>query len=81
MIRERLVALFFQFPDLSLDFSLVDALDLMVRMHIDPESLAQGRQKVFFIHLGMALQGFVIDARRDLAHLRHGLPFEFLKRM
>src|SRR4029453_13798212 len=81
VIRERLVSLLFQIPDLGLQLGLVNSFYLVVRMHIDPESLAQGRQQVFFIHLGMALQGFVIDARCDLAQLCHRLPLEFLKRM
>src|SRR4029453_8278811 len=79
--RQSLVALLFQFLDLHLHFLLVDALDLVMGVHFDPESLTQGGQQVLLVHLTMALHGFVLDARGDLTQLCDGLPFQFLKRM
>ena len=81
VVRQGLVSLLFKLTDLRLHFTLVDALYLVMRMHFDPECIAQRRQQVFFIHLGVAVHGFVIDTGRDFAQLRHGLPLEFLKRM
>src|SRR5204863_4173396 len=73
---ERLVALFLPLADLGLDRGLVDALHLVVHVHVDVERLADRREQMVLVQLRVALHGFVLDAGRDLAQLGEGF---FLK--
>src|SRR3954466_1199484 len=70
---KRVVPLLLPLADLRLHRGLVDALHLVVNVHVDVERLADRLEQVVLVHLRRALHRFVLDAGRDLAQLGNGL--------
>src|SRR5262249_28055286 len=73
---ERFVALLLPVVDLRLGRGLVDALDLVVHVHVDVERLAQRHEQMVLVELGVALDRLVLDPGRDLAQLRERLGLQ-----
>src|SRR5207248_4290922 len=73
---ERLVALFLPLADLGLDRGLVDALDLVVHVHVDVECLAERSEQMVLVQLRVALDRLVLDSGRDLAQLGERLALQ-----
>src|SRR5215472_10686539 len=73
---ERLVALFLPLVDLRLGRPLVDALHLVVHVHVDVEGLAQRREQVVLVELGVALHRVVLNAGRNFAQLGERLGLQ-----
>src|SRR5262249_10648579 len=74
----RLVPLALEFPDLGLDFSLIQAHDLVILVQIQTKRLAKRPKQVVLVHLGVALHCLVALRLCDVAKLGHRLPLEFL---
>ena len=53
-----------------LDLGLVQPHHLVVFVHVDVQGLAQGDQEVLLVHLRMALDRLMLDARRSRAARR-----------
>ena len=51
---------------------------LVVFEHVDAECVADGRQEMILVHLGVALDGFMLYAGRDLPQLGHFLVLEII---
>src|SRR5882672_6466876 len=75
-VVERVVALLLPLVDLHLGRGLVDALHFVVHVHVDVERLAQRREQVVLVELGVALYRFVLDPGRDLAQLGERLGLQ-----
>src|SRR5438046_3666225 len=76
---ERLVALFLPLADLGFDRGLVDALDLVVHVHVDAERLAERGEQMVLVQLRVALHRLVLDSGRDLAQLGERLALQLRK--
>ena len=67
MGRDGARAASFQFLNPGFDGGLVDAHHVVMRMHLNVQGLAQGDDQMFFVELGIALDGFVFDVLRNVA--------------
>src|SRR2546430_8037204 len=76
---ERLVALFLPLADLGLDRGLVDALDLVVHVHVDVECLAERSEQMVLVQLRVAFDRLVLDSGGDLAQLGERLALQLRK--
>jgi hypothetical protein len=73
---ERGFTLRFQLANASLDIRLIDADHIMMFV-LNAKSFSERPDQVLFVHLRVALDGFVIASFRDFAQIGKRLVFQF----
>src|SRR5262245_42476938 len=68
-------------PDLGLHLRFVDPSHIVMAVGLDMERSAKRLEQVRLVHLGMALQRFMVDTLGNFPKFRHSFLFEFFKRM
>jgi len=76
---QRLVALFLPLADLGLDRGLVDALHLVVHVHVDVERLAERSEQMVLVQLRVAFHRRVFHSGRALAELSERFALQLRK--
>ena len=75
---QRCIALLLEFFDARFDRRLVYADHIVMLVHVDIERPANRHHQMFFIQLGVALDGIVLDVFGDVAEFRECLVFQFM---